>query len=150
VSDLRKEYVSPVTDRAVAFDLVNNFANTSPDIANQFFQQYLTNLLGDILYVLTDADHKSGMSSSVRPSGCKLTSSGFKNQVEGGSIAAPLFDPATVSDPSMSNATYLRGYVADLLSNAFQNMQPYAAFRFPLRYKLMDQGTSQPIRKPDV
>jgi exportin-1 len=44
--------------------------------------------------------------------------------VESGTIQAPLFDPATVSDPSMSNATYLRGYVADLLSNAFQNMQP--------------------------
>jgi exportin-1 len=50
------------SDIAVAFDLVNNFAGTTPEIANQFFQQYLTNLLGDILYVLTDADHKSGMS----------------------------------------------------------------------------------------
>jgi len=46
----------------VAFDLVNNFATASPEIANQFFQQYMVNLLGDILYVLTDADHKSGMS----------------------------------------------------------------------------------------
>lgn len=44
----------------VAFDLVNNFASSSPEIANQFYQQYLVNLLGDILYVLTDADHKSG------------------------------------------------------------------------------------------
>lgn len=63
-----------------------------------------------------------------------MTGTGFKNQimllarlialVESGAVQAPLFDPATVSDPNMSNATYLRGYIADLLSNAFQNMQP--------------------------
>lgn len=53
----------------VAYDLVNNFASSSPDIANQFYQQYLVNLLGDILYVLTDADHKSG---KLLPSQFKL------------------------------------------------------------------------------
>ena len=60
---------------------------------------------------------------------------GFKNQimlmarlialVESGAVQAPLFDPAEVSDPTMTNSTYLRGYIANLLSNAFQNMQPY-------------------------
>jgi exportin-1 len=30
------------------------------DIASQFYQQYLLALLGDVFYVLTDADHKSG------------------------------------------------------------------------------------------
>lgn len=44
--------------------------------------------------------------------------------VESGAVQAPLYDPSTVSDPNMSNATYLRGYIAELLSNAFQNMQP--------------------------
>jgi exportin-1 len=36
---------------------VNNFASSSPEIANQFYQQYLLSMLGDVLYVLTDADH---------------------------------------------------------------------------------------------
>jgi exportin-1 len=113
--------------------LVNNFAASSPDIANQFFQQYMVNLLGDILYVLTDADHKSGTFSSSCIS-IITDDPGFKNQslllarlialAETGQVQAPLFDPATVPDPNMSNAIYLRGYVADLLSNAFQNMQP--------------------------
>jgi exportin-1 len=118
--------------------MVNNFAGSSPDIANSFYQQYLVNLLGDILYVLTDADHKSGMFAETSPVPVIMAdeSTGFKNQimlmarlislVESGAVQAPLYDPATVSDSSMSNATYLRQYIADLLSNAFQNMQPYA------------------------
>jgi hypothetical protein len=72
-----KQDAGHVTDHIVAFDLVNNFAGTSPEIANQFFQQYLTNLLGDILYVLTDADHKSGKLSCSSFS-CMLTGVRFQ------------------------------------------------------------------------
>jgi exportin-1 len=39
---------------------VNNFAASPPEIANSFYQQYLLSMLGDVFYVLTDADHKSG------------------------------------------------------------------------------------------
>jgi exportin-1 len=46
----------------VAFEIVNNFASSTPEIANQFYQQYLLSMLGDVFYVLTDADHKSGKS----------------------------------------------------------------------------------------
>jgi exportin-1 len=98
--------------------LVNNFAGSSPEIANQFYQQYMVNLLGDILYVLTDADHKSGFKNQ------SILLARLISLAETGQVQAPLFDPATVQDPSMSNATYLRGYIAELLSNAFQNMQP--------------------------
>jgi exportin-1 len=44
----------------VAFEMVNNFANSPPDISNNFYQQYLLSLIGDVFYVITDADHKSG------------------------------------------------------------------------------------------
>lgn len=44
--------------------------------------------------------------------------------VETGAVQAPLFDPNTISDPNMSNQTYLKQYLADLLANAFQHVQP--------------------------
>jgi len=45
--------------------------------------------------------------------------------VETGAVQAPLFDPAVVSDPSITNAVFLKGYISDLLQNAFQHLQPY-------------------------
>ena len=43
--------------------------------------------------------------------------------VETNSVEAPLFDATTVSDPGMSNPVFLKGYIADLLSNAFGHVQ---------------------------
>ena len=43
--------------------------------------------------------------------------------VETKSVEAPLFDPANVSDPGMTNPIFLKGYIADLLSNAFGHVQ---------------------------
>lgn len=108
-------------DKIVALDMVNNFANSSPDIANSFYQQYLVSLTGDILYVLTDADHKSGFKNQI------MLMARLIALVESGAVQVPLFDPATVPDPTMSNAVYLRGHIAGLLSEAFQNMQPYVS-----------------------
>lgn len=44
--------------------------------------------------------------------------------VESGGVQAPLFNPTEVNDPSMNNAVYLKGYIANLLSNAFGHVQP--------------------------
>jgi CRM1 C terminal len=49
-----------LTSIAVCYELVNNFADTDPGIANAFYQQYLLSTLQDILFVLSDSDHKSG------------------------------------------------------------------------------------------
>lgn len=44
----------------LAIELVRNFTKTDSAVANSFFQQYLLAMLGDVFYVLTDTDHKSG------------------------------------------------------------------------------------------
>lgn len=44
----------------VAVEVLRNFSKTEASIANSFYQQYLLPMLGDVFYVLTDADHKSG------------------------------------------------------------------------------------------
>jgi len=50
---------------SVAIELVRNFTKEDPAIANSFFQQYLLAMLGDVFYVLTDTDHKSGKSCGM-------------------------------------------------------------------------------------
>ena len=91
-------------------------------------------MLGDVFFVLTDTDHKSG--EQVFEENMFIDyAEGFKLQaillarlislVETDSVQAPLFDPATVSDSSMSNVTYLKQYIADLLSNAFGHVQSW-------------------------
>lgn len=44
--------------------------------------------------------------------------------VESGAVQAPLFDPAQVTDPGINNVIFLKGYISDLLSNAFGHVQP--------------------------
>jgi exportin-1 len=44
--------------------------------------------------------------------------------VETNAVQAPLFDPATVSDPSMTNTVFLKQYISDFLTNAFPHVQP--------------------------
>jgi len=44
--------------------------------------------------------------------------------VETNKITAPLFDPSQVSNPNMTNSEFLKGYVTNLLRNAFPHLQP--------------------------
>ncbi|KAK4687365.1 exportin-1, partial [Tremellales sp. Uapishka_1] len=102
----------------IALEVIENFSRSSQDIANSFYQQYLLAMLGDVFFVLTDTDHKSGFKMQTTLL-AKLIS-----LVETGQVTAPLFDPATVPDPSISNVNYLKQYIADLLTNAFSHVQP--------------------------
>jgi exportin-1 len=106
------------TGLSIAFEIVNNFASSSPDIANAFYQQFLLPLLGDVFYVLTDADHKSGFKMQT------ILLARLISLVETNSVQAPLWDSATINDPSMNNVTFLKQYIANLLTNAFSNMSP--------------------------
>lgn len=63
--------------------------------------------------------------------------------VESGSVSKPLFDPATVSDPNMSNATFLKQYIANLLQNAFSHMKPAQLNAF---VNLMFENSSDPTK----
>jgi len=105
------------TGLTILLELINNFAAAETSVANSFFQQYFLSMLQDLFFVLTDSEHKSG----------------FKNQsillqrlfylVESGTIQAPLFDPAQVNDPNMTNQQFIRTYCTSLLSSAFPHVQ---------------------------
>ncbi|KAH8117546.1 CRM1 C terminal-domain-containing protein [Phellopilus nigrolimitatus] len=101
----------------LCLEVVNNFAVTDIQVSNTFFQQFFLSITQDVFYVLTDADHKSGFKlQSV------LLARMFQ-LVETNQIQAPLFDPTTVPDPSVSNSVFLREYCTNLLKSAFPHMQ---------------------------
>ncbi|KAG0001063.1 Karyopherin transporter [Entomortierella chlamydospora] len=125
---------------SICLDIINNFASSDPVIANQFYQAYFLNLLNDIFYVLTDNNHKSGF---------KLQSQLLARMfflVDSGAVQAPLFTPAQVADPNMTNVVFLKDYMMNLLQNAFPHLQPsqiktftlalFATNRDPNKFKL--------------
>jgi exportin-1 len=121
----------------VAIELVRNFTKTEASVANSFFQQYLLAMLGDVFYVLTDTDHKSGKLLSTQRlvvgNLIMLGLKGFKlqalllqkliNLVESGQVTASLWDAAVVTQPGMTNPIFLREHIASLLQNAFTHVQ---------------------------
>ncbi|CCJ30919.1 unnamed protein product [Pneumocystis jirovecii] len=101
----------------ICLELINNIANTEPNVANSFFQQYFLSILQDIFFVLTDTDHKSGF---------KLQSvilARMFHLVESGAIQASLYTPQQVQNENTPNSVFLREYVVTLLNNAFPHLQ---------------------------
>lgn len=96
---------------------MNNFAtHADQSVTNAFFQQYFLNIVQDIFFVLTDADHKSGFKLQ------SLLLARMFQLVEMGVVQSPLFDPAQVPDPNISNSTFLKEYTANLLKTAFPHV----------------------------
>ncbi|KAF9208266.1 Karyopherin transporter [Haplosporangium sp. Z 27] len=110
----------------ICLEIINNFSASDAAVANQFYQSYFLNILNDIFYVLTDNNHKSGF---------KLQSQVLARMfylVESGAVQAPLFTPAQVTDPNMTNSQFLREYMMNLLQNAFPHLQPSQIRTFTL------------------
>ncbi|EPX75247.1 nuclear export receptor Crm1 [Schizosaccharomyces octosporus yFS286] len=101
----------------ILLELINNMANSGPDVSNIFFQNYYIALLQDILYVLTDSDHKSGFKLQ------SLILARLFFLVESSQITVPLYDP-TQFPSDMNNQLFLRQYIMNLLSSAFPHLQP--------------------------
>ena len=49
------------TGLSMCIELMDNMADSDPQTANMFFQQFFVPILQDIFFVLTDSDHKAGM-----------------------------------------------------------------------------------------
>ncbi|PVU94831.1 hypothetical protein BB561_002230 [Smittium simulii] len=97
----------------ICYELVNSFANSDPTAANFFFKTYFIHLLQDILYVLTDSDHKSGFNSQ-----CQVLLR-LVQIVQSPLLTAPIYDS---SQNFSSNTEYVYKYIIDLISGAFPNL----------------------------
>lgn len=106
----------------MCLEVITNIADTDPSVSNAFFQQFFIPILQDVFFVLTDTDHKAG----------------FKSQ---SMLLAKMFyliSPADGTEPKIkgfiytseqaplntSNQEFLGTFVANLLQNAFPNLQP--------------------------
>ena len=101
---------------SICFDLLTNISHSELAIRNSFYQSYFLPLLQDILYVLTDADHKSGFKMQGMILAHMLAT------IHDGLVTAPLFDPAQF--PGLTdNASFLKEYITNLLQTAFPHLQ---------------------------
>ena len=96
-------------------ELIGNMAETDPATSNSFFQQYFTNILQDVFFVLCDADHKAGFKYQTA-----LLARMFY-LIDSGKIQGPIYQQESLQ-PGTSNRDFLRNYVQDLLGNAFKNL----------------------------
>lgn len=109
---------------AICLELLTNFSSGKADkeVANGFYQTYLLSLLSDMLFVLTDTDHKSGFKLQ-----CQILAHIFEI-VPSGQVSCSL--PASnvmvgnVPGGSSGNVLVLQEYSKNLLSRAFPHLMP--------------------------
>jgi exportin-1 len=82
----------------------------------EFFQNFFTTILQDVLFVLTDSDHKAGFKQQAN-----LLAKMFW-LVETNKIGGPVYTPdqAAAGTP---NKDFVKQFVGQLLTNAFPNLQ---------------------------
>ncbi|KAJ3388329.1 Karyopherin transporter [Entophlyctis sp. JEL0112] len=102
----------------ICLDLLNNFSKCDQSISNAFYQTYYLSILQDVFFVLTNTFHKSGFKMQ------SVILAQMFQMVDSGQISAPLFNPAAIPNPNMSNSEFLREPVMVLLHNAFPHLQP--------------------------
>jgi exportin-1 len=102
------------TGLTILMELFDNISGT--EVAAPFYQSYFLTLLQDLFVVLTDAFHKSGFSlqSALLLRMC--------NEVDSGKVQVPLWDPAKINDPTMTNSRFLREHICQLLAQSYPNL----------------------------
>lgn len=106
----------------MCIELISNIADTDPATSNAFFQQFFIPILQDVFFVLTDTDHKAGFKSQSMLLSRMFY---FVQPADGTSpkIQGPIYQPDQ-APAGTGNREFLTGFVANLLQNAFPNLQP--------------------------
>ncbi|KAF2720791.1 hypothetical protein K431DRAFT_225744 [Polychaeton citri CBS 116435] len=99
----------------MCIELISNMADTDPTTCNAFFQNFYTTILQDVLFVLTDSDHKAGFKYQ------SMLLSRLFWLVGTGKISGQIYT-ADQAPAGTSNKDFLQNFVASLLANAFPNL----------------------------
>lgn len=108
----------------MCLELINNIAEkTDIGTANAFFQRFFVTILQDVLFVVTDSDHKAGFKTQ---SMLLMKLFYFIHPADGTQpkIQGPIYMPDQ-AQAGTSNREFLAASVATLLQNAFPNLQSY-------------------------
>ncbi|KAI1004079.1 Exportin-1 [Podosphaera aphanis] len=106
---------------SMCLELITNIAETDTSTANAFFHQFFVPILQDIFFVLTDTDHKAGFKSQSM----LLSRMFYLVHPADGSIPkvqGPIYQ-LDQAPAGTSNKEFLSTFVANLLRNAFPNLQ---------------------------
>lgn len=110
----------------MCLELINNIADkTDVATANAFFQRFFVTILQDVLFVVTDSDHKAGFKTQ---SMLVMKLFYFIHPADGTQpkIQGPIYMPDQ-AQAGTSNKEFLGNSVSTLLRNAFPNLQPYVS-----------------------
>lgn len=106
----------------MCLELITNIAETDTATSNAFFQQFYIPILQDVFFVLTDTDHKAGFKSQSmllsRMFYFVAPADGTTPKIKG-----PIYPPGQAPEGT-GNKEFLGEFVANLLQNAFPNLQP--------------------------
>ncbi|KAI0050022.1 hypothetical protein FA95DRAFT_703225 [Auriscalpium vulgare] len=89
--------------------LLTNFAASDPSIAKPFYEQFFLNMLQDVFFVLTDADHKSGFKAQSALL-CKMVEL-VETSALGGAVLG--------KDVYTNNDAFVRQFIVDVFVSAF-------------------------------
>ncbi|KAI9794804.1 MAG: Karyopherin transporter [Peltula sp. TS41687] len=102
---------------SMCIELMDNFAEQSPQTSNAFFHQFFITILQDVFFVLTDSDHKAGFKSQ------SMLIARMFFFIESGKIQGPIYE-ADKAPQGTPNKQFLQEFVGSLLHNAFSNLTP--------------------------
>lgn len=106
----------------MCLELINNIADkTDEQTANAFFQRFFITILQDVFFVVTDNDHKAGFKTQ---SMLLMKLFYFIHPADNSQpkIQGPIYLPEQ-APAGTNNREFLANFVADLLQNAFPNLQ---------------------------
>jgi exportin-1 len=98
----------------ILFELLQNVGRHE-HIAQEFYQQFLLQLIQEILYVMTDRLHKSGIKMH------SMLLREMLHLVEMGKVTVPLFDPSQYA-PGTTNQGFMKEFIGSLILTQFPNL----------------------------
>ena len=104
----------------MCIELISNMADTDQVTCDAFFRNFYTTILQDVFFVLTDSDHKAGFKYQ------SMLLARMFWLVGADKIRGPIYTEEQVTgqqNETPSNKDFLQNFVAQLLSNAFPNLQ---------------------------
>jgi exportin-1 len=107
----------------MCIELIQNMAETDQETCDAFFQNFYTTILQDVFFVLTDSDHKAGFKYQ------SMLLARLFWLVGADKIRGPIYS-AEQAQQGTSNKDFLQNFVAQLLGNAFPNLQAHQINNF--------------------
>jgi exportin-1 len=101
---------------SMCLELMIHMSEEDPQTCNAFFQNFYTGILQDLLFVLTDSDHKAGFKSQ------SLLLAKMLWLVDSGKVQAPIYS-GDQAPQGTSNKNFVMDFISRLLKNAFPNLQ---------------------------